>query len=288
MEIISILFPVVVIVLLGFLYAHKFEPDMGVANGLVLRVFLPALIFDVLVGGEFAIATYRWLIIGGILVILGSGLIAWPLGRILKYPNRVFVPSMMFNNCGNLGLPVAVLAFGEQGLEAAIILFLISNLGHFTFGVYLFGGAVSWKSLFGNAVNITTILALTFNFTGTRLPDVLQFPITMLGQVGIPLMLFSLGVRMRRTQMEHWKIGVVSGLACPLAGLLFAAVAVWILPLTTFQAGVLILFSALPPAVLNFLFSEQYNQQPDVVASIVLISNAMSVGVLSVVLWWLL
>ena len=288
MEIISILFPVVIIVLLGFLYAYKFEPDMGVANGLVLRVFLPALIFDVVAGGEFAIITYRWLIVGGILVIVGSGLIAWPIGRILKYPNRVFVPSMMFNNCGNLGLPVAVLAFGEQGLEAAIILFLVSNLGHFTFGVYLFGGAVSWKSLLGNAVNIATILALVFNFTGTRLPEVIQFPITMLGQVGIPLMLFSLGVRMRRTQMEHWKIGVVSGLVCPLSGLLFAAIAVWILPLTAFQIGILVLFSALPPAVLNFLFSEQYNQQPEVVASIVLISNTMSVGILSVVLWWLL
>ncbi len=288
MEIISILFPVVVIVLLGFLYAYKFEPDMGVANGLVLRVFLPALIFDVVAGGEFAIVTYRWLIIGGLLVIIGSGLIAWPIGRLLNYPNRAFVSSMMFNNCGNLGLPVAVLAFGEQGLGAAIILFLVSNLGHFTFGVYLFGGAVSWKSLLGNAVNVATILALVFNFTGVRLPEVIQFPITMLGQVGIPLMLFSLGVRMRRTQMEHWKIGVVSGLVCPLSGLLFAAVAIWILPLTTFQTGILILFSALPPAVLNFLFSERYNQQPEVVASIVLISNAMSVGVLSVVLWWLL
>lgn len=288
MEIISILFPVVFIVLLGFLYARRFEPDMGVANGLVLRVFLPALIFDVVASGEFVIVTYRWLIVGGIIVILGSGLIAWPTGRILKYPNRAFVPSMMFNNCGNLGLPVAVLAFGDQALEAAIILFLVSNLGHFTLGVYLFGGAVSWKSLIGNSVNIAMILALVFNFTGVKLPEVMQLPITMLGQIAIPLMLFSLGVRMQRTQMEHWKIGIVSGLVCPLSGLLFAFIAVWILPLTTFQAGLLILFSAFPPAVLNFLFSEQYNQQPEVVASIVLISNAMSVGVLSVVLWWLL
>ena len=166
---------------------------MGVANGLVLRVFLPALIFDVVSSGEFAIVTYRWLIVGGIIVILGSGLIAWPTGRILKYPNRAFVPSMMFNNCGNLGLPVAVLAFGDQALEAAIILFLVSNLGHFTFGVYLFGGAVSWKSLVGNSVNIATILALVFNFTGVKLPEVIQLPINMLGQITIPLMLFSPG-----------------------------------------------------------------------------------------------
>ena len=274
--------------ILGYLYATKYDPDMGVANGLVLRVFLPALVFDVVSSGDFAVWTYRWLILAGVIVVLGSGLIAWPIGKIMKFPNQAFVPSMMFNNCGNLGLPLMVLAFGEPALEAAIVLFLISNMGHFTIGVYLFGGAVSWKGVLGHSVNIATVLALGFNFTDTKLPEVLQLPITMLGQIVIPLMLFSLGVRMQRTQLAHWRIGLVSGIVCPLSGILFALLGAWILPLSDFQIAILILFAALPPAVLNFLFSEQYNQQPEVVASIVLIGNAMSVAILSIVLWWLL
>ena len=35
----------------------------------------------------------------------------------------------------------------------------------------------------------------------------------------------------------------------------------------------LLVFGALPPAVLNFLFAERYNQEPERVASIVLIGN---------------
>ena len=35
----------------------------------------------------------------------------------------------------------------------------------------------------------------------------------------------------------------------------------------------LLVFGALPPAVLNFLFAERYRQEPQRVASIVLIGN---------------
>lgn len=261
---------------------------MDVANGLVLRIFVPALAFDVISSGDFALMSYRWLLLGGAMVVLGSGLIAWPVGRILKYPGRAFVPTMMFNNCGNLGLPLAVLSFGDHALEAAVVLFLISNMGHFTLGVYLFGGAVSWWGVLSNPVNLATFAALAINFAGIQVPDIILFPISMLGDIVIPLMLFSLGVRMYSASWVHLRAGIVSGLVCPLSGLAFGVIAAYILPLDELQAKNLILFSALPPAVLNFLMSEQYRQQPEMVASMVLIGNAMSVLILTVVLWWLL
>ncbi len=288
MQIVSILFPVVIIVLIGYAYARKFKPDMDVANGLALRIFVPALAFDVLSNAEFAIISYRWLILGCVIVVLGSGLLAWPIGRIFKYPNRAFVPSMMFNNCGNLGLPLAVLVFGDHALEAAIVLFVISNLGHFTLGVYIFGGVVSWKGLLTTPVNVATALALIINLTNTRLPEIVLLPISMLGQIVVPLMLFSLGVRMINVRTEHWRVGMVGAIVCPATGLIFALIANLILPLDKFQSEMLILFSVLPPAVLNYLFSEQYKQHPELVASTVLIGNAMSVVVLSLVLSWLL
>ena len=133
---------------------------------------------------------------------------------------------MMFNNCGNLGLPLAVLAFGDKALEAAIVLFLISNVGHFTLGVYLFGGVVSWKGLATTPVNIATVIALIFNFTGMNIPQFILFPISMVGQIVIPLMLFSLGVRMINVRMEHWKAGIIGAVVCPVSGLLFAGLAV--------------------------------------------------------------
>ena len=70
-------------------------------------------------------------------MVLGSGLLAWPFARLLHEDRRTFVPPMMFNNCGNMGLPLAVLAFGQPGLSAMVALFTISNLLHFTLGIWI-------------------------------------------------------------------------------------------------------------------------------------------------------
>ena len=58
--------------------------------------------------------------------------------------------------------------------------------------------------------------------------------------------------------------------------------------LTQTQTAYLILFGALPPAVLNYMVSERYNQEPQQVASIVLISNMASLAVIPLVLAFVL
>ncbi|NKB62856.1 MAG: AEC family transporter [Gammaproteobacteria bacterium] len=259
---------------------------MDSVNGLMLQVFVPALVFDVMSSKDFAILSYQWLMLSGVLVVLGSGIVAFPFGRWFGFPMRAYMPAMMFNNCGNLGLPLAVLAFGDGALEAAVVLFLASNLLHFTLGVFMFGGIVSWKGLLMSPVNIATFLGLVVNFGGLQVPDIVLTPISMMGQIVIPLMLFSLGVRMISVEMQHWRIGLFGAIICPLSGIIPALVAGYLLPLDDYQFNLLLLFSALPPAVLNFLLSERYNQRPGLVASRVLMGNALSVFVLTAVLWW--
>ncbi len=254
----------------------------------MLYVFVPALVFDVMSRRDFQVLEYQWLIVAGLMVVLGSSMTALPVGRAFRYPIRAFLPTMMFNNCGNLGLPLALLAFGEQGLEGAVILFLVSNLLHFTLGTWIFGGIVTWRELALNPVNLATMAGLLVNFLQISLPGIILLPISMLGQIVIPFMLVSLGVRMISVKRAHLSRGIVGSVIRPVSGLLPAMVAIWILPLDDFQAALLILFGALPPAVLNFLFAEQYDQDPELVASLVLVGNAMSVVVLGLVLWWLL
>jgi hypothetical protein len=50
----------------------------------------------------------------------------------------------------------------------------------------------------------------------------------------------------------------------------------------------LILFSELPPAVLNHMMAEKYQQQPETVASIVMIGNIGSLIVLPMALYYVL
>ena len=72
-------------------------------------------------GGGTGGHVYPGLAVAAALVVLGSGLLAWPRGRLFGFAPRVFLPPMMFNNSGNMGLPLALFAFGEAALPAAMI-----------------------------------------------------------------------------------------------------------------------------------------------------------------------
>lgn len=287
MNIVSILFPVFSLVLIGYLYARLYKPDLQPVNQIMLWIFVPALVFDIMSNQSFHIIEYRWLALAGLIVVLLPGIFAWLLAWLMDYPKRAFVPTMMFNNCGNLGLPLAVLAYGESGLEGAIVLFLVSNLLHFSLGTWLFGGIVSCRGLLLNPVNLATFAGLLVNFLRLEIPQFIIEPISLLGQIVIPFMLFSLGVRMLNVNTSLLGVGVVCGISRPLFGLAAAAIAVLIIPLDEFQFGLLFLFAALPPAVLNFLFAEQYQQNPALVADMVVVANAMSVLTIGLVLLWL-
>ena len=76
----------------------------------------------------------------------------------------------------------------------------------------------------------------------------------------------------------------LGGIPCPAAGIVTALAIAPLLGLSDTQRGLLILFGALPPAVLNFLVAEQFKQEPAKVASIVLIGNVLSVVFVPIVL----
>lgn len=275
-QVLGVLLPVFLIILVGHLYGRWRTSDISTINRLNIDIFLPALVIDSLAKGNFDIFSYQWLVVGGIGLILFSGVIAWFVCIRFKYSIPVFVPPMMFNNSGNMGLPIAVLAFGEAALPAAMVLFLVSNTMHFTLGTYIVGGRISWLQLLSLPINIATIIGLGLNFLDIQLIETIALPIQMLGQVAIPVMLFTLGIRMIDIDLSAWKIGVVGAIVCPLSGLIPTIFLVWLLPLDLIQQQQLLLFSIFPPAVLNYMLAERYNQQPGNVASMVVIGNASS------------
>jgi predicted permease len=191
---------------------------------------------------------------------------------------------MMFNNCGNMGLPVALLAFGEPGLQLALILFMVSNMLHFTLGVRIVSGRMHFGEVFFNAVNMATVLGLLFSLKNIPIPEVAAVPISMAAQVAIPLMLVSLGIRMTGFNKSMLSLGLLGGIVRPAVGLVSALAVIAVLPLDSFEQKMLVLFASMPPAVLNYLFAEQYGQSPQAVASIVIVGNVLSVLVLYVVL----
>lgn len=292
-RIFGIILPVFLIIGLGYAYARwrpdAVRSDMAAVNRISIGVLCPLLVFTALASREFDVIDNAALIFAGGVIALGSGALAWPVARLLGYDVRTFVPPMMYNNCGNMGLPLSVLAFGAGGLPAAVAMFMACNLVYFSFGIRLIesGREVHtpfWRFL-ANPMMIAMLLGLAFALLGLALPEQLMRAMRMLGEACIPIMLFALGVRMLDVSLKSWHVGVVGAIVCPVAGLAVAGLLDAVLTLNAAQRGQMYLFAALPPAVFCFMVAEQYRQEPDKVASIVLLGNLSALGFVPIGLW---
>ncbi|MAA66937.1 MAG: transporter [Alteromonadaceae bacterium] len=284
-QIISTMLPVFLIAGCGALYGRYRTPDIQGMNTLNMELFVPMLVFAVLADRQAPLQEYADLALAGAAVVLGSGLLLWPLGRALKIDLRTFLPPMMFNNSGNMGIPLMVLAFGEKALPAAVVLFIVEMLLHFSVGLHMLDRHAPLWRLLKLPIVIASIAGLAVNLSGTTLPEWLLAALNMLGEVCIPLMLFALGVRMLDVDFSDWKLGMLGAVACPLSSLLLVWPMLYLLDLPPLQVAALWVFAALPPAVLNYIVAEQYQQEPHKVASLVLIGNLGSLIIMPLVLW---
>jgi len=283
-RLVAILFPIFGIVAAGYFYARHHKPEMAVANRLNMDVFVPALVFAAMAGKSFDLAAYAPLALGGFIVLVTCGLLTWPLARLIGIQPKTLAPPMMFNNSGNIGLPLAVLAWGEEALPAAVILFMVENTLHFSFGARLLDPNARLLTLWRVPVVAAAIAGLAVAILKIPIWQPFVIAIKMLGDVSVPLLLFSLGVRMTDVSFKEWKVATGSALLRPIAGMLIAAGVIQLLGLQGREAAMLLVFGALPPAVLNFLFAERYKQEPERVASIVLIGNLAALIFLPVAL----
>jgi malate permease and related proteins len=283
-RIVSIVFPLFAIAALGLFIGRRMRPDLSHANELNMDVFVPALVFSAVASKDFRINEFASLSLAVFFIIIGSGVIAWAVARAAKIDIKTFVPPIMFNNVGNLGLPLSVLAFGPQALTPAVVMFMTSNFIHFSFGNWLLDHRQRLTTIWRVPSVAALMLGLIVSAIGIEIWPPLMLALKMLGDISIPLMLFSLGVRLANARFESWHVGALAAIVRPLAGLLVALAVLLVLDLPPEQRSMLLVFSVLPPAVLNYIFAERYQQEPDKVASMVLIGHMASIVVLPAML----
>jgi hypothetical protein len=158
---------------------------------------------------------------GWFLVLATCGLLAWPIARLVGIQPKTLVPPMLFNNSGNIGLPLAVLAWGEDaaggghpvhGREYAAFLLRCPPARSDDASADALAHPVVFAAIAGLAVALLKI----------PIWQPLVIAIKMLGDVSVPLLLFSLGVRMTDVNFSEWKVAVGSALLRPLAGMAIA------------------------------------------------------------------
>lgn len=284
-QILSITLPIFSIVLVGFIYGRVKKPNMTGANQVIIDLALPCLIFTSLSAKQFELTSASLFVLSATIVVIFSGLLIWPLAKYSGTGAKALLPSVMFGNVGPIGIPITVLAFGPEGLAPAILILVFSNILHFSVGVGIMSGRVDAKLIYASPLVWATILGILFSYLRLSLPDWVGISVSMIGTILVPLMLLSLGTRLADSKIEHLKVGAIGSILSIISRLLVTYIVLMLVPLEPIQKGALILFAGLPPAVFNYMFADRYKQEPDKVASIVIVGHLLSLLVLPLVLW---
>lgn len=287
-QVLYITVPVFSIAGVGYIFGRLSKINMETLNNANMNLFVPILLFYLLTEKVPYLSDLGFIAVATVIVVLGSGLIALIVCRIFNIPGRAMVPNIMFNNSGNLGLPLATLAFGEKLLPLSMLAWIVSVWLNHSVGVWYMSGRLHPGELAKTPAFVAAVIGLVCNFLEWHTPEIFLPGLEILAQVAIPLLLISLGVRLTSIDTSHWKLGLFVAVMKPLIGISVAWLAILALNLSDDEARVMLLFGALPPAVVNFLFAERYNRYPHHSASIVAIGNLASLITIPIVLGFIL
>lgn len=288
--ILSAVLPVACIVLLGAIVGQKLAIDRGNLSRLALYVFTPALVADALYRTPLTVENARGLFLGfgityGLLVA-----ISWGLSALLKFPapiRKSAIATTAFPNTGNMGLSVNFFAFGEAGLDRAIVVLIVSSLFVFSIGpAILRGGGIA------NAIKFTLklplIWAMLFGLALRLLPFDLPFKLgealRVLAQGTIPLALLLLGMEIAESSFRLSRYEAFASLMRLLGGGAVAYGVARAIGLSGLDLNVLVLQCAMPAAVSSFLMVKEFGGDAKRTARVVAISSLLAFGTLPLVL----
>ena len=292
-QLFAIIAPVLICAGIGFAWVKlKIPYDTNFVTTLATNLGAPALVFSTIVGQNLSVATLLDRMGGMALasivaiaaMLAGGALIL----RIVRLPFPSYLPSLTFSNSGNMGLPLCLFAFGEEGLALAIVYFSVTAILNFTVGVALASGTISLGKLIRTPIIWAVGASIAVIVTDFALPLWATRTIGLIGQVTIPLMLLTLGVSLAGLGLRNLPRSTALALVRLGLGFGVGVATAWAFDLGYREGGVLILQTTMPVAVFNYLFAQRYSRAPEDVAGMVLISTLVSFLTLPLLLTFVL
>lgn len=283
--VLEIVAPVFLLAAIGYVWVKAgWEYRVEFVTRLAMTLSVPCLIFVALMKAEIDPAALTALSLasvaayGVLTALVAAGL--WMTGR----SQRTFQGPLVFGNTGNLGLPLALFAFGETGLGYAVVVFAVMAIWSFTYGVWIVSGGGSALKALKEPLVWGTVLGGVFLWQGWETPVFLTNTLELIGQMAIPIMLITLGVAVARLTPGSMAVATVMSLAKLVVCVAVAWVVGRVFALDDTAFAVLVLQVATPVAVTSYLLAEKYGADSQAVAGLVVVSTLLSVAALPLLL----
>ncbi len=278
LTVLQIVAPVFLLALIGFIWVKRGnEYRVAFVTQLAMTLSVPCLIFVALMKADIERSAMTVTFLAACVAYLLVTVVFTVLVKLMGLNVRTYLAPLIFGNTGNLGLPLALFAFGEVGLSYAIIIFAVMAIYSFSFGIWLVSGGGSLVKIIKEPLVFATLLGALFLYQGWQTPAWLTNTLELVGQMAIPLMLITLGVALARLKADSFgrafglsifKALVCAGLAW-MTGLYFE--------LNPIALAVLVMQISTPVAVTSYLLAEKYGADANEVAGLVVVSTLLSV-----------
>ncbi len=292
----QVLGPIVLVAVVGYLLQIRLHLDVRSLSRVVFYILAPCLIYSSIITLKIDAATISRTLLFAAANMALMGVIALLLTRRWHYTGNLgsaFIVATILLNDGNYGLPLNLFAFGAEGLNYAVIMYIFNNLVGNTLSIYLLargnhGARVALRRTLTAPFVWGMLLGLLGRATGLAPTGSFMDMIQMAGRATIPVFLLILGMTLAQTRTHS------HGLAIPrlatlrmVGGPALALVLARLLGLSGLNYSVAVMQASMPTAVNTIVLSNEFETTPDFVAGAVFFTTLISVVTLPLLLFWL-
>ena len=289
LKLIDVLFPVFFVIGIGY-YLGKKNPNINTdfITTFAGNVGTPAMIFYTITTTGVTLSVFTEYFIYALIIIGGFSLVGILFLLILKKDFISELPPLILPNTGNMGIPICLFAYGTAGLGVASAIASVVILLHFTLGVLLAKKSFSLEILIKNMPIYGIIVSVIFLYFEWDVPGYLENTTFLLTYATIFLVLMSLGIALSRLKVVSWTHASILGAVRVIIGPIIGFGLIKFLNLNGFAAGVLLIQSCMPSAVLTYLVGSMYSEKKvvDSVASVIVTSTIMSFVTIPIVVYY--
>ena len=289
LKLIDVIVPVFFVIGIGY-YLGKKNPDINTdfITTFAGNVGTPAMIFYTITTTGVTLSVFTEYFIYALVIIGGFSLVGILFLLLLKKDFISELPPLILPNTGNMGIPICLFAYGTAGLGVASSIASVIILLHFTLGVLLAKKSFSLKILVKNMPIYAIIISVIFLYFEWDVPGYLENTTFLLTYATIFLVLMSLGIALTRLKVVSWTHASILGGVRVIIGPLIGFGLIKFLNLEGFAAGVLLIQSCMPSAVLTYLVGSMYSEKKvvDSVASVIVTSTIMSFVTIPIVVYY--
>ena len=289
-KIFEVIFPVFFIIGVGY-YLGKKNPkiDTNFITNFAGNIGTPAMIFYTVTTTGITLSIFVNYFIYALVMIGGFAIIGLILLFLIKKDLSMELPPLILPNTGNMGIPICLFAYGTQGLGVASAIASVIILFHFTLGVFLAKKKFSLEVVIKSPPVYAIIISVIFLYFKIKTPLFLENTTFLLTYATIFLVLMSLGIALTRFKFSL-KNSIILSLCRVILGPLIAFIIIYNFDLSGFAAGVLLIQSAMPSAILNYLVGSMYSPKKivDSIASTIVVSTLMSFITIPIVVFFAL